>query len=138
MSAIYRPAVNAVLLGCAVCLLCLFGILSRTGGDLASYWPTNAFLLGILIRYPHFAHRWGWVAAAVGFFAADALTGSSLTKNVLLNAANLSGVAVGYWIFHRADRSMNRLQTTSSVLYMLMAIVGASAMSSLLGAVAMI
>ncbi|QIL78536.1 diguanylate cyclase [Diaphorobacter sp. HDW4A] len=138
MSLIYRPAINAALLGSAVFALCLFGIFSRTGGDLASYWPANAFLLGILIRYPHFSHRWAWIAAAAGYFLADAITGSSLSKNVLLNLANLSGVAVGYWIFHRAERSMNRLQTTSSVLYMLMAIVGASAMSGLLGAVAMI
>lgn len=138
MSLLYRPAVNASLLGCAVCVLCLIGILSRTGGDLATYWPTNAFLLGILVRYPHFAHRWGWIAAALGYFVADAITGASLPKNVLLNVANLSGVAVGYWIFHSADRSMNRLQTTSSVLYMLMAIVGASAMSGLVGSAAMI
>ncbi|MBF5003139.1 GGDEF domain-containing protein [Diaphorobacter caeni] len=138
MNLIQRPAVNATLLGCAVFALCLFGILSRTGGDLAAYWTTNAFLLGMLIRYPHFAHRWGWIAAAAGYFLADALTGASLTKNVLLNVANLAGVAVGYWLFHRTERSMNRLQTTSSVLYMLMAIVGASAVSSLIGAVAMI
>lgn len=74
----------------------------------------------------------------MGFFAADALTGSSLTKDVLLNAANLSGVAVGLDLPPRRPLHEPAADHLNPVLYMLMAIVGASAMSSLLGAVAMI
>lgn len=133
---IYRPAVNACVLGLGVFALCMFGILSRPGGDLASFWPANAFMLGMLVRYPHFAHRGAWVAGALGFFLADALTGSALAKNLLLNLGNLSSVAVGYLVFRHTDRSMHGLRTPLSVLYMLLAVVCAALVAGVFGAFA--
>ena len=130
---LYRPAWNACLLGLGVFALCLFGILSRPGGDLASFWPANAFMLGMLVRYPHVAHKGTWVAAATGYLLADALTGSPLAKNLLLNAGNLASVTAGYLVFRRIDPAMRRLCTPLSVLYMLLAIVCASFTAGLFG-----
>lgn len=130
---LYRPAWNACLLGLGVFALCLFGILSRPGGDLASFWPANAFMLGMLVRYPHFAHKGSWLAAAAGYLLADALTGSPLAKNLLLNAGNLASVAAGYLVFWQIDPAMRRLRTPLSVLYMLLAIVCAAFTGGLFG-----
>lgn len=130
---IYRPATNACVMGVGIFVLCLFGILSRPGGDLASFWPANAFLLGMLVRYPHFAHRGSWVAAALGFFLADALTGSPLGKNLILNLGNLVAIASGYWVFRQVDPSMHRLRSPQSVLYMLLSVVCVSFVAGLFG-----
>lgn len=130
---LYRPAWNACLLGLGVFALCLFGILSRPGGDLASFWPANAFMLGMLVRYPHFAHKGSWLAAAAGYLLADALTGSPLVKNLLLNAGNLASVAAGYLVFWQIDPAMRRLRTPLSVLYMLLAVVCAAFTAGLFG-----
>lgn len=128
-----RPPANALLLGLGVWALSLFGILSRPGGDLASFWPANAFLLGMLVRYPHFAHRGGWLAAALGYFLADAMTGSPLPKNLLLNLANLVSVAGGYLVFRQISPRMRRLRTPMSVLYMLIAVGCAAFIAGLFG-----
>lgn len=130
---IYRPATNACVMGVGVFVLCLFGILSRPGGDLASFWPANAFMLGVLVRYPHFAHRGSWATAALGFFLADALTGSPLDKNLLLNLGNLVAIASGYWVFRQVDPSMHRLRSPQSVLYMLLAVVCVAFVAGLFG-----
>lgn len=135
-SAIYHPWVNASVLGLGVFALCLLGILSRPGGDLASFWPSNAFMLGMLVRYPHFAHRGAWIAAALGYVLADALTGSSWDKNLLLNLGNLASVATGYLVFRRIPTAMHRLHTPTSVLYMLLAIFCASVTGGLFGLLA--
>ena len=45
---------------------CLVGIFARPIGFLSAFWPANALLLGLLVRYPHLARPPAWVAAAVG------------------------------------------------------------------------
>ena len=73
-------------------------------------------MLGMLVRYPHFAHKGSWLAAAAGYLLADAVTGSPLVKNLLLNAGNLASVAAGYLVFWQIDPAMRRLRTPLSVL----------------------
>lgn len=94
-----RPEMRVpFLLGLVVFLACIFGILTRPTGFLAAVWPANAILLGLLVRVPKSACWQSWVAAAVGYLAADLLTGATLEKAVLLNAANMVGVAAGYQV----------------------------------------
>jgi hypothetical protein len=113
---LYRHTANACLLGLGVWVLCLLGIYSRPLGDLALFWPANAFLLGMLVRYPHLAHRSSWLAATLGYVLADALTGSPLEQSLLINAGNLVSVAAGYLVFRQINPAMHRLQTPASVL----------------------
>ncbi|WP_176330148.1 GGDEF domain-containing protein [Oceanospirillum sanctuarii] len=75
--------------------LSLLGIFSRPVGSLASVWPANALLLGIMARQPGFTRPAGWLAAFSGYLLADWITGSSWDKNLLLNLGNLLGVAGG-------------------------------------------
>ncbi|MDR2326306.1 MAG: diguanylate cyclase [Acidovorax sp.] len=130
---LYRHTANACLLGLGVWALCLLGIYSRPLGDLALFWPANAFLLGMLVRYPHLAHRSSWLAAALGYVLGDVLTGSPLEQSLLINGGNLVSVAAGYLVFRQINPSMHRLQTPASVLYMLLALLCTAFTAGLFG-----
>lgn len=112
---------------------CLVGIFARPIGFLSVFWPANALLLGLLVRYPRLARPPAWVAAAVGYVAADLVTGSSWSMALWLNGANLLGATVGWLVLRRLDERIRRLQRTISALYLLLAALAASAVGALAG-----
>lgn len=107
---------DAGAVGIVIFAACLFGIWMRPVGLLAAFWPANALLLGMLVRYPRVATWPAWVAAITGYLAADLMTGSTVLKAVLLTAANLAGVGTGYVLYTRADLDHRRLRQPLSVL----------------------
>ena len=122
-----------------VCALVLFsswlGIVTRSGDHLAIFWPANALLLGLYVRAPRFATPMGWIAAVLGYIAADFFTGSdSLLKTLLLTSANLASVVSGYWMYSRYDRSTRSLKRARSILIMLGNVVVAGTAAAVLGA----
>ncbi|RKR29286.1 diguanylate cyclase (GGDEF)-like protein [Acidovorax sp. 93] len=112
---------------------CLVGIFARPIGFLSVFWPANALLLGLLVRYPRLARPPAWVAAAVGYVAADLVTGSSWSMALWLNGANLLGATAGWLVLRRLDERIRRLQRTISALYLLLAALTASAVGALAG-----
>lgn len=112
---------------------CLVGIFARPIGFLSVFWPANALLLGLLVRYPRLARPPAWVAAAVGYVAADLVTGSTWSMALWLNGANLLGATVGWLVLRRLDERIRRLQRTISALYLLLAALAASAVGALAG-----
>lgn len=112
---------------------CLVGIFARPIGFLSVFWPANALLLGLLVRYPRLARPPAWVAAAVGYVAADLVTGSSWSMALWLNGANLLGATAGWLVLRRLDERIRRLQRTISALYLLQAALAASAVGALAG-----
>ncbi|CAH1661249.1 Diguanylate cyclase (GGDEF)-like protein [Hyphomicrobiales bacterium] len=114
----------------------IFGILTRPIGDLAAFWPTNAVLLGLMVRFQNLARPSGWCAAALGYVAADLVTGGSLLSTLLLSAANMFGVGVGYVLFSRLDEQYRRLRRPLSVLYLVAITAAASAAAGVIGAIA--
>ena len=120
-------------LGLLVFAACLVGIFARPIGFLSAFWPANALLLGLLVRYPALARPPAWVAAAVGYVAADLATGSGWGMALWLNAANLLGATAGWLVLRRLDESTRRLQRTVSALYLLLAALAASAVAALAG-----
>lgn len=131
-----QPIFHSTVLGCGLFLLCLFGILTRPGYELASFWPANAFMLGMLVRFPHLATRWSWAACTAGYVMADLLVGSALTKSLILNIGNLASVATGYLILSRFHPDDRRLTRPTSVLYMLIAVCAAAIVVGLNGTIA--
>jgi len=127
---------GAGLVGVAVFVASLFGIWSRPAGLLAALWPTNALLLGMLIRYPRLAGPMSWLAAIIGYLAADLATGGHLLKTVVLTAGNLAGVITGYALFTRIDVQYRRLRDPVSILYLILIVSASAATSGLVGAVA--
>ena len=109
------------------------GIFARPIGFLSAFWPANALLLGLLVRYPHLARPPAWVAAAVGYVAADLATGSAWGMALWLNAANLLGATAGWLVLRGLDEPILRLQRTVAALYLLLAALVASAVGALAG-----
>lgn len=120
-------------LGLLILGACLVGIFARPIGFLSAFWPANALLLGLLVRYPTIARPQAWVAAAVGYMAADLATGSPWGMALWLNAANLLGATAGWLVLRRMDENVLRLRRTVSALYLLLAAVAASAVGALAG-----
>ena len=127
---------RSLLIGLGVFGLCLLGILSRPHFELATFWPANAFMLGMLVRFPHLAAASTWVSCAAGFFLADALTGSAPVTNLILNGSNLAAVAAGYALLGSLPRADRRLERPTSILLFLRAIIAASLVAGLTGIVA--
>ncbi|TDR89026.1 GGDEF domain-containing protein [Enterovirga rhinocerotis] len=123
-------------LAIAVALACVFGILSRPVGYLATVWPANAIMLGILIRMPAAARASGWLAGAAAYMAVDLATGSTVFKAALLNSANLAGVATAYYVFSFLPDEMKTLRQPASVLYVVIASTLAAGMAGIFGAIA--
>ncbi|MEL1262965.1 diguanylate cyclase [Pseudoxanthomonas putridarboris] len=131
----HRLVFNAVLVAVVVFLASGLGILSRPEHQLAAFWPTNALLLGLFARRPALASPAGWAAAALGYVAADLLTGSSLPTTLRLTAANLAGVVAGYLMFRRIRLEDRRLQHPLSMLWVLVVSFVAAAAATVVGSV---
>lgn len=129
-----RAAINVAIVFFAVLSACLFGILTRPVGFLAAFWPANALLLGLFVRFPQFASPAGWIAAVAGYYSADFLTGGSLALTTWLTAANLAGVVVGMALFRRVSEEERRLRRPRSVLYLFGILVAAAAATAAIGA----
>jgi len=126
----------AFIVAIAVFLSCLFGIYTRPVGFLASVWPANAVMLGLLIRMPASATPWGWIGGGMAFMTADLLTGSPLTKALILNGANLAGIAAAYFVYMRSPAPLTGLRHPESMLYLLLAAATGGATAGVVGGMA--
>ena len=125
-----------LLIGFVVLAACLFGIYTRPAHFLATLWPANAILLAIFMRMPGAARPTGWICAAIGYFVADLLTGSSVTMTVILTAANMFGVAVGYAVHLWNPDRIRSLREPVSVLWLTFVAAAAAASAGLFGMLA--
>ncbi|WP_295808442.1 diguanylate cyclase [uncultured Nitratireductor sp.] len=126
----------ALLIGVLVFAACLFGIFTRPVDFLATVWPANALMLGLLLRVPATATPYGWLAAACGFTVADLLTGSSLGKTLILTSANLVGVGGAYAVLRTYRPEAIRLQTPEAIPQLVLAIGFGACLAGFVGAVA--
>lgn len=127
---------DPLILGIVVFCACLFGIYTRPVGFLATVWPANAVMLGFLLLRPNSARASGWLAAIFAYLAADLLTGSTLTKTVILSLANLVGVGTAYLVFIRMPVEAIRLRLPSSMLYIALASAAGASAVGVVGAIA--
>ena len=81
--------VAVVIFACA-----LLGILGRPLFFLAIFWPANAVLLGLFLRFKPLNNIGGWVGAFSGFMIADLITGNYFLLTLFLTIANLLYVIV--------------------------------------------
>nr|WP_314075214.1 diguanylate cyclase [uncultured Roseococcus sp.] len=125
---------GAAIVFTVVLAACLFGIGTRPLGFLAAFWPANALLLGIFVRFPHLQSPAGWIAAAAGYLAADFMTGGEPLPTLWLTAANMAEVATGSVLFRMVSEEDRRLRRPSSVLYLFGILVVASMAAGVVGA----
>lgn len=109
---------DAALVFSIVLIASLFGIMSRPTGFLAAIWPANPILLAILVRNPQMATPWSFLAALVGFMAADTVTGGDPAVALWLNLANMAGVLAGVALYKRVSEPDRRLQRPKSMVYL--------------------
>ncbi|MFJ4387860.1 diguanylate cyclase [Pseudomonas sp. NPDC089408] len=105
-----------------VALLCLTfgltlgGILARPIESLSLFWPVNAVLAGILLRYPRQATLAGFSLVWLAMVGADLLCGSAWVPALWFNLCNL-GVVVTLWqLLSRLPRIHRRMRTPHGVL----------------------
>src|SRR5690606_4093951 len=122
-------------LGAAVFAACLFGISTRPAGFLASLWPANAVMLGLLIRMPSAAHPLGWLSASVAYMTADLITGGSFVTSLVLNGTNLVSVGTAYRIYPKLRPKAAALQDPAPLLLLVLACALAPNSAGLLGTV---
>lgn len=115
---------------------CLIGIFSRPVGLLAAFWPANAIVVGLFSRYRKLGHPLEWVAVASGFVAADLVTGSTISAALLLNAANLVGIAAGVVMLRDMSPQEFRLRRPNSVIKLAAAACVPALITSTCGALA--
>lgn len=126
-------ALQSVMVVAVVLVASGVGILTRHEHQLAAFWPTNALLLGLFARHPALASPAGWAAAALGYVAADLLTGSPLLTTLRLTTANLAGVAAGFLVFRRVRHEDRQLQHPLSMLSVLAVSAAAALAAGLAG-----
>lgn len=80
---------------------CLLGIATRHLTFLASFWPANSVLLGLLIRFPQTRHPISFIGAIVGYLLADTLQDTPFLLNVCLTTANLLYVLTALALYIR-------------------------------------
>lgn len=110
---------DAFIVAAIICAASLFGILTRPLDFLAAFWPANAILLGMMVRWPRLATPLGWIAAIVGYFLADLLTGGTWLATAWLTAGNVAGALTGWLLFRRHSAKDLHLQNPLSVLRLL-------------------
>lgn len=103
--------------GILVFLSSLFGIVTRPSGLLASFWPANPLLLGLLLRFPRARQPATWLMAALGFLLADLLFDSPLVA-FSLSLGNLISVAIGYALLSRLSKEDLALLRPESIIYL--------------------
>lgn len=90
-----HPIAESLVIAALILGACIFGIHTRLLFSLASIWPANALLLGLLLTRPRANNPLTWLFAAAAYVSADLLSGSTLVPAIVLNAINLFGVACG-------------------------------------------
>lgn len=96
--------------------LTLGGILARPIESLSLFWPVNAVLAGVLLRYPRQANLMGFTLVWLAMVAADLVCGSAWGPALWFNLCNL-GVVVTVWgLLSRLPRLHRRMRTPQGVL----------------------
>jgi len=130
-----KPVNNACLLGVVIFVAALLGILTRQVEFLASLWPANAILLGLMAREPLMRKKLNWLGAFVGYIAADIVTGGTLLKTLMITACNFAGIITGYLLFLRLSNDHSRLLNPSSIFYLVLISGAAACVSGIVGAI---
>nr|WP_089218589.1 GGDEF domain-containing protein [Sphingomonas laterariae] len=114
-------------------LVCLAGILSQPYLGLSTFWPANAFMLGMLVRFPGANRLSVWLNCALAFFLADLLMGTSLVRNLTLNGGNLATVATACYLLRPLSQYDRILKGRKSTIHVLRAILVASLVAGMFG-----
>jgi diguanylate cyclase (GGDEF)-like protein len=119
---------DALVVGALVFACSIFGIYTAPPGVLAAFWPTNAVLVGLLLRRAHPPGGAHWLAAIAGYVLADLYMQHGWAKTLMLATTNLMGVCVSYALLARMSDAFRSLRHPRSIVrFVLVAMSGAAA-----------
>lgn len=128
-----KTLIAAAVTAAIVFAMALLGIYTRSAFDLASLWPANAVLLGILAIYPKTNSALTWVLSAAAYMAADFVSGGDLLRSAALNATNLAGVATGLALIRLWAPRFFPMTRPSSVVHFSVVVIAASIACGIVG-----
>lgn len=96
--------------------LTLGGILARPIESLSLFWPVNAVLAGVLLRYPRQATPLGFALVWLAMVAADLACGSNWQPALWFNLCNLSVIVTVWLLLVRLPRQHRRMRSPQGVL----------------------
>lgn len=95
----YKYNLNrAIILFALAMLLSTIGLESRNLASLSLFWPSNAILLGLLIRFPSLDKPSTLVVLYFGMLSADVLYGTQVMIAIGLDIANILFIATARWV----------------------------------------
>jgi diguanylate cyclase (GGDEF)-like protein len=107
---------DALLVGAIVVVCSIFGIYTAPPGVLAAFWPTNAVLVGLLLRRAHPPRPAHWLCAVAGYILADLYMNHGWPKTLMLTSTNMMGVSVCYLLLARMSDDVRGLRHPRSML----------------------
>jgi two-component sensor histidine kinase/integral membrane sensor domain MASE1 len=111
------------------------GVYTENNIVLSLVWPANAFMLGMLVRFPLLARPLGWIACLIGCAIALAVVGYGPAEDAGLAAYGFGVVVIGYVLLSSFDRLDQRLERPTSIFYLLAAVVPACLYAGIAGSV---
>ena len=106
-----------VLLAVVVFFACLLGIFTRPLSYFSFFWPSNALLLGLLIRFPSLKSFGGILGAFIGYMGADLVTDNTLLMTLGLTLSNFVAVFSGLFFFNYTRAKLPASNNNVSELY---------------------
>ncbi len=122
-----------MMIGVIVFLASLLGMVASPTGSMATFWPANAVLLGLLLRVPRLSTPLRWILAMAGFVLAGLATSNTLLNSAAMGAINLLSVAVGYGMYKGREENIRRLKRSRAVAVMMINVLCASIAAALAG-----
>ncbi|WP_143242767.1 sensor domain-containing diguanylate cyclase [Agrobacterium tumefaciens] len=111
----------------------IFAILIKPVDSLAAFWPANAILLGMMVRFNRSATVYGWVAAFLGFSAAEFMTGHPVNVSLWFTTANMTGAITGWLLFTLLNSNDRRIKRPLSFLYVVLICLASAFVSACTG-----
>ena len=124
---------DALLVGAVVFACSIFGSYTAPPGVLAAFWPTNAVLVGLLLRRRHPPNLLHWLAAAAGYMLAALYVQHGWPKSAMLTCTNLMGVFTGYALLAGMSAEHQGLRHPRSMLRFVLVVVCAAAAAGVAG-----
>ncbi|TDO99434.1 sensor domain-containing diguanylate cyclase [Marinomonas balearica] len=128
-STIFAFGIAATVFVCAV-----LGILTRPEGMPAIIWPSNAIILGVMIRFRQYCRYLILGFSFCALVAADVVTGSVFWQAFGFTFANIVSVVLCYLILTRCPGLDSQLREKYSILHLLLACSVSAIVGGMVGA----
>ncbi|OTG79740.1 response regulator [Acinetobacter sp. ANC 5054] len=125
-----RQSIAFVLIAAIIFCFCLIGILSRPLTFLAIFWPANAVLLSLFLRFPNLSNAGGWLGAFTGYMLADLLTGNHFQLTLFLTFANLINTIISLFFMRYFQVNYHNYNKGFTFLTMIAIIAGGGCLAS--------